>query len=161
VVIPGTAGLSLQHLTIAMWVKPARTLSEMGQEYPWLLRQNIPMAKSDRPADWKMKGFVFGALRSKGHLLGLRIGDGSQRLHDLNAEMGKPGTWSHWAVTFDGSRSAIYRDGVLVESQAMPGVRLQSELVDVDIGGGFEGDIDEIRLYRVALSRSGIQALLR
>jgi hypothetical protein len=71
------------------------------------------------------------------------------------------GVWSHVALTSDGSEARLYVDGLLVASGAsVPGKSTDGPL---EIGGReggedrFEGQIDEVRLYRARLSSEEIR----
>ena len=71
-------------------------------------------------------------------------------------------TWSHLALTYDGTTIRLYVNGSLVSSQATPGT-LDVGNSPLRIGGNsaygeyFQGRIDEVRLYRRALSAAEIQ----
>ena len=73
------------------------------------------------------------------------------------------GAWSHLAMTYDGSQLRIYVNGLQVASQAVTGTIAPSNS-PLWIGGNspygeyFSGRIDEVRVYRVALSQAEIQA---
>jgi streptogramin lyase len=71
------------------------------------------------------------------------------------------GVWSHVALTSDGSEARLYVDGLLVASEAS----VPSKPTDgpLEIGGAeggedrFQGQIDEVRLYRARLSSEEIR----
>jgi chitodextrinase len=72
-------------------------------------------------------------------------------------------TWTHLAETFDGSTIRLYVNGVQVGSTALNGTLLTStnplEIGSDHIYGQyFQGTIDEVRIYNVALTPSQIQA---
>lgn len=68
------------------------------------------------------------------------------------------GVWSHLAATIDSSKNAkIYVDGELIASGTVtgsPGASVGSLV----IGSGFDGQIDEVRIYTRALSKAEIQS---
>jgi uncharacterized repeat protein (TIGR01451 family) len=72
-------------------------------------------------------------------------------------------TWSHLAVTFDGSTIRLYVNGTQVSSATRTGT-LASSNNPLQIGGDgifgqyFSGRIDEVRVYNVARTPSQIQA---
>ena len=72
-------------------------------------------------------------------------------------------TWSHLAVTFDGTTLRLYVNGALAGSRAVAGPLLTSTGA-LRIGGNsiwgeyFAGRIDEVRLYNRALAVNEIQA---
>ena len=72
-------------------------------------------------------------------------------------------TWSHLATTYDGATLRLYVNGVQVASKAQTG-SLATSASPLTIGGDaidgqfFKGRIDEVRVYRAALSQAEIQA---
>ena len=71
------------------------------------------------------------------------------------------GTWSHIAVTYDGSALTLYVNGIQVDRRTASGA-LPQTLLPFTIGrpwwGTFGGSLDEIRLYRTALGSTAIAA---
>jgi chitodextrinase len=72
-------------------------------------------------------------------------------------------TWTHLAGTYDGSNLRLYINGALVSTQAVSGTMIVSGNA-LRIGGNsvwgeyFNGTIDEVRVYNVALTAAQIQA---
>jgi concanavalin A-like lectin/glucanase superfamily protein len=72
-------------------------------------------------------------------------------------------TWSHLAMTYNGSSMRLYVNGALVATRAQTGNATVSTGV-LRIGGNgvwgeyFTGAIDEVRIYNRALSAAEIQA---
>jgi Protein of unknown function (DUF4038)/Concanavalin A-like lectin/glucanases superfamily/Putative collagen-binding domain of a collagenase len=72
------------------------------------------------------------------------------------------GAWSYFAVTYDGSMLRLYVDGKEVASKPQSGMLVASH-DPLQIGGDhifgqyFEGTIDEVRVYDVALAPDAIQ----
>ena len=72
------------------------------------------------------------------------------------------GAWSYLAVTYDGSMLRLYVDGKEVASKPQSGMLVASH-DPLQIGGDhifgqyFEGTIDEVRVYDVALAPDAIQ----
>ena len=72
-------------------------------------------------------------------------------------------TWTHLAMTYDGAALRLYVNGVQVASKAQTGP-LATSATPLTIGGDpidgqyFKGRIDEVRVYRAALSQAEIQA---
>ena len=72
-------------------------------------------------------------------------------------------TWVHLAETYDGATLRLFVNGVEAGSLAQTG-NLQTSAYPLEIGGDslfgqyFEGMIDEVRIYSVALSPTQIQA---
>jgi hypothetical protein len=71
-------------------------------------------------------------------------------------------TWTHVALTYDGSALRLYRNGTLVATQAATGT-IQPSALPLRIGGDavygehVQGRIDEVRIYNRALTASEIQ----
>ena len=61
--------------------------------------------------------------------------------------------WSHLAVTYNGSRVRVYVNGKLVSSR-----RAKSRLGTLALGRGFKGRLDDVRIYRRALSGADLGA---
>jgi hypothetical protein len=64
------------------------------------------------------------------------------------------GAWHHVAMTWDGSNSNLYVDGQLVECVANAGptydgnpLLLGADLNNSAVGGGWDGDLDELRVF--------------
>ena len=72
-------------------------------------------------------------------------------------------TWSHLAVTYDGSTIRLYVNAVEVSSQSRPGT-IQASTNPLEIGGNsfyvqyWSGQIDEVRVYRVVRTAAEIQS---
>src|SRR5207248_1621486 len=72
-------------------------------------------------------------------------------------------SWSHVAVTYDGASLRLYVNGTQVASQAQTG-NLITSTNPLQIGGDstygqfFQGTIDEVRVYNVALTATQIQS---
>jgi Concanavalin A-like lectin/glucanases superfamily/Domain of unknown function (DUF1929)/Bacterial Ig domain/Glyoxal oxidase N-terminus/Fibronectin type III domain len=72
-------------------------------------------------------------------------------------------TWSHLAVTYDGTALRLYVNGTQVGSRALSGALLASTGA-LRIGGNslwgefFQGSIDEVRIYNRALSPAELQS---
>ena len=71
-------------------------------------------------------------------------------------------TWTHLAATYDGTTMRLYVNGVQVASQAQTGA-MAASTNPLQIGGDslygqfFQGTIDEVRIYNVALTAAQIQ----
>lgn len=78
-----------------------------------------------------------------------------------------PGAWNHLAVTYDGSRMQIYKNGVLIASTAKSGnvnngSSIRVALGDQPPGAGdkpYSGLLDDVRLYDRSLSTSEVATL--
>src|SRR5262249_7268326 len=72
-------------------------------------------------------------------------------------------TWTHLAVTYNGSTLTFYRDGVAVTTSTVSG-SLSPTTGTLQIGGSqfgeyFKGLIDEVRIYNRALNDKEIQTV--
>jgi hypothetical protein len=71
-------------------------------------------------------------------------------------------SWSHLALTYDGSALRLYVNGVQVSSLAQPGsIAVSSNPLQIGgdsiFGQFFAGTIDEVRVYNTALNQAQIQ----
>jgi Concanavalin A-like lectin/glucanases superfamily len=75
-------------------------------------------------------------------------------------------TWSHLAMTYDGSAIRLYVNAVLVASLGGVVGSMPNSTLPLDIGGNnvwgewFAGRIDEVRIYNRALSQSELQTAM-
>jgi hypothetical protein len=75
-----------------------------------------------------------------------------------------PNTWSDLALTYDGTTLRLYVNGAQVSSLATPGGPMVTSTNPLQIGGDsfhpqfFQGSIDEVRIYNVALNETQIQS---
>jgi hypothetical protein len=64
--------------------------------------------------------------------------------------------WSHIAVTYNGSRVRVYVNGKPVSSRR---ARSRLRLAALSLGGrAFHGQIDDVRIYRRALTRAELRS---
>lgn len=76
-----------------------------------------------------------------------------------------PGTWTHVAMTHDGTNDKIYFNGEVVATKAVDGALNSTShplgigYNPVDGGNYFEGSLDEVRIYNRALSDAEVAAL--
>jgi concanavalin A-like lectin/glucanase superfamily protein/lysyl oxidase/Calx-beta domain-containing protein len=73
-------------------------------------------------------------------------------------------TWTHLALTYNGSTLTLYRNGAVVATQSASGSMLKSGLPlriggDTVYGEFMQGRIDEVRIYNRALSASEINTI--
>jgi len=77
------------------------------------------------------------------------------------------GRWHHVAATYDGQQMRIYVDGQQVASQSKTGIVDANSTVPASLGNqpqgsrAFDGLIDDVRIYRRALSTTEIQTDLQ
>jgi Concanavalin A-like lectin/glucanases superfamily len=90
---------------------------------------------------------------------GVWTGKAAQHAH-ANASAADSAKWIHLAGTYDGSKWSLYRNGVKVAdtsvsggAQASPGNwRIGAEWTGTSVSRYFHGDIDEVRISKVARS---------
>lgn len=73
-------------------------------------------------------------------------------------------TWTHVAVTFDGTTKSIYLNGVLSVQDGVSGINMSNSGSPLYIGSNssgsnFSGLIDDLRVYDKSLSASEVQAI--
>ncbi|MBA3700069.1 MAG: hypothetical protein H0W78_14565, partial [Planctomycetes bacterium] len=141
-------------LTLAAWLKPDRTLAQMAHPYP------MPIYRADYATS---TGYALMVTANETERLGLRIhhlaGTG-QRMETFTAQALTPNTWVHVAGVYNGSVMSIHLNGVQVASRTVGAinVRAAGELA-MFLGKGFEGLMDDVRIYHRALSGSDLAAL--
>jgi len=136
--LPLADGLSFSNaFTFEAWIAP----SEFGRER-WLW--------------WTPNAMV--TLRADGTIVPVALLTSGQVGFVSDAAV-RIGSWSHVAVTYDGSLLRLYIDGVDAGSRLAGGSLAPSPLEAGVVGGesGFAGKIDELRFYRRALSQNEIQ----
>ncbi|WP_320673030.1 LamG-like jellyroll fold domain-containing protein, partial [Patulibacter defluvii] len=137
-----------RDMTFEAWVRPRRR-----DGWRTLLMKELP--------NWQSYALYaaaepFGGAGSGGEPVGFVAGDGVRGPGPLPLD-----AWSHLATTYDGSTQRLYVDGRLVASVPLT---IAAPVGDgpLRIGGNaswgerFDGTIDDVRVYRRALSASEI-----
>jgi len=146
------------HITIAAWIKAddfdvmdgriiSKAAGKAEKNHYWML-STIFNGRSRLCFSLKSNGVTETLIPSSGYLI--------------------PEIWTHVVATWDGSTMRLYKDGVLVGSKAKNGILDTNGDVEVAIGNQptgagnkpFDGLIDDLRIYNVALSQSEIQELM-
>jgi hypothetical protein len=156
VYIPGNEDLdpATPALTLAAWLRPDRSLSDMTHPYP------MPIYRADHASS---VGYALMVTAVETDRLGLRIhhlaGSG-QRLETFTSQALTPGAWVHVAGVLNDTTMTFYLNGVPVASRTTGGaqVRPAKELA-MFLGRGFEGLMDEVRIYHRALDASDLAGL--
>ena len=145
IVVPGKQGLNLRPTnayTYSLWVWP-----------------------KSRPDDWSPLIYrsAHQQIALKNDMILLRSGREVPQLLVYGSPIGKEERWYHVGATFDGASQKIYVDGKLVGANLVQG--RVGGLSSLRVAGGdtvgFEGLIDDIRIYNRALSAEEILALSR
>lgn len=89
--------------------------------------------------------------------------DNSVRGLNSNAAV-TAGAWHYITVTYDGTTQSLYIDGVLDNSQSIPGITLTYTNSPVKVGSGdynnpFAGYVDDLRIYNRALTSTEVTDL--
>ena len=144
--VPNSAALQLSSaMTLEAWVKPAQ-VSSTWRDVVYKGNDNYYLeATTDRSS--KAAGAA-------------TIGSAKQRAFSSNPLA--TNTWSHLAVTYDGTKISLYVNGNRISRKRSRG-RSHARRARLQIGGdniygqNFAGTIDEVRVYNIALSASAIQ----
>jgi hypothetical protein len=137
-----TAGMTLMG-----WVYPTANTSG-----------NRTIIRRETNGYWLYAGRSFATMRPGG---GVRINGSSQTVDTNNALT--LNTWSHVALTYDGTAVRLFVNGVEFDSNSATG-NITSGTTPLWIGGvtsgeTFQGRIDEVRVYNRALNSTEIEAI--
>jgi len=156
VTIPRTAAMDVGdgEFTIAAWIKP-RFPRKAGI---------IHLGAQDYTQGWRLE-----QSDNRGTLRLETAGPGGQPNGTISSPTGviRPETWQHVAaVVSRGKKEArLYVNGFVVARGEIGAANLDNPKMDVHLGGlpnvdAFRGELDEVRLYRRALSEAELQALI-
>lgn len=156
VYVQGNEDLDLptQALTLAVWLKPERSLVEMTHPFP------MPIYRADYATS---VGYGLMITVSETDQFGLRlhhrVGSG-QRIEIATPQPLVANAWVHVAGVYNGSTMTLYRNGTAVVTRATGtmSVRNAGELA-MFLGRGFEGLMDDVRIYHRALNRTDVMGL--
>jgi autotransporter-associated beta strand protein len=157
VAVPHTTSLNPYPFTLTFWVKTLQSVGVAGLVNKYtgssLNGWNISL-RNGHPRAWYYRNsasFVAIVQPTRG-TNGL---DGGYVADDQ---------WHHVAFTVDASGGKIYRDGELQDSQAWTGAPIRTTTTqeirlgnDAGNGVAFNGTLDEVSLWRTALSQAQIQ----
>ena len=142
--------LQSDHTTISFWVKP-NSFPGTGEVYllsngGWQERWKISMPSHGKPVFTTRSAGVCCSDLDSGTPL------------ELNA-------WTHVAMVHDGAKDLIYLNGALANEKDAPGALDKTKYPlgigyePIDGGNFFDGAIDDVHIYNVALSAAEIAAL--
>lgn len=146
VAIPDDPSLGVENVTVSAWVNPA---GANNREYVFDGRDHNYYVKELDNTE-RIEFGVFGG--------------GSLRRVVSPAPLA-PGAWHHLAGTYDGENVRLYVDGALVVASAFSPAPIdvspgEARIGDYVGGGyGYDGMIDEVRVYDGALSAAEIASL--
>jgi len=112
-----------------------------------------------------MAGYVFRVHQDGTAQSGLAFGPGNTTTFVTGPAL-EADTWYHMALTFDGTTATLYLDGVNVASGAGQGeIMYDNQPVRIgvlsnDTGSPFDGFIDEVALFDVALEAEDIEVIM-
>jgi hypothetical protein len=116
--------------------------------------------------DWNdMAGYVFRVHQDGTVQAGLAFGPGNATTFVTGPAI-QANTWYHMALTFDGTTATLYLDGVNVASGAGQGkIMYDNQPVRIGslsnaVGSAFDGFIDEVALFNMALEADDIQTIM-
>lgn len=150
---PDKAAVRVQQLTVSAWIRSSNTLAGMASLYPLILSKQNWAGNS---------GFFFGTFTPDSSTLGLRLMTGSDVFSrvEMQTPLADSGVWHHVCGIYDGAYLRIYHDGDEQPGSLRVGpVRINHQGVPLIMGQGFEGLLDDLRLYNRPLSPIEIDTL--
>ena len=98
-------------------------------------------------------------LRVLDDLTNLKSGIEVNSLTQYGTHIKRLGIWQHLVATFDGSHQVVYLDGSPISSNSTSG--RAGGVSSLRIGAGFDGLLDEVRVYNRALTSDDVLALYK
>ncbi|TMF75272.1 MAG: LamG domain-containing protein, partial [Chloroflexi bacterium] len=148
VVVPAAAGLDLQNaVSVEAWVRPTQASQNGG-----IFEKTVN--------GWVNSQYM---LLLESGVLKFRVRNTANALLPVEGPVLPLGTWSHVVGTFDGSTLRLYVNGALVATSAAAGP-LNSASGPSFIGRlgqslyPFQGSLDEVAVFPVALSAERVRA---
>ncbi|PIN93937.1 hypothetical protein COU54_01070 [Candidatus Pacearchaeota archaeon CG10_big_fil_rev_8_21_14_0_10_31_24] len=143
--------LNNNAVTVMGWFK-TDSLSSGGNDITgtWISSRDLGVILDPEP-DRTIKMYV--------NLKGLGWYSASSNMNNIEL-----GAWAHWVGTYDGSTIKVYKDGVLYGSKSISGELsgIGKFCIGKDCGISnrfFDGSVDEVKVYDVALSASKIKEI--
>ncbi len=133
--------LTLSEFTFSLWIKTQMDGS---------IDNKIPYTINDGT------GHQYGLQGNSGGALSIVVDGEEVNEFDWAFELD---VWTHIVVTFDGLNIKLYKDGILTETWAIPGMPITGILIIGDPQSAWDGEIDDIRIYNRVLSETEIQEL--
>lgn len=147
---PSAADLTgLTQMTLSLWMRADRALVNMAHPWPFALNH----------ADYASnRGFALMTTVADTNTFGFRLHTGTGR-REVTMDGVTVGGWMHVVATFDGQTMRLFRDGVLVDINVTGPIPLPALDAPLQLGEGFEGLFDDVRIYDRALSPTEVQSL--
>jgi len=152
-----SASLRVNEFTLSTWVNPDVRYQDMGAARPRLFsKENVA----------GMAGYGVGTMTDNSNFLGLQVlSDPEYTRATYKEERSMPVAWYNLTATYDGNWLRVYLDGVLQEEfnnywKTAPEKFIKHDGTALTIGEGFEGLMDDARVYNRALSEAEINELL-
>jgi beta-galactosidase len=147
------------QITVAAWVKTEDAAN--GEQNPFVTKGDYAYALKHFEGNC-IEFFVYDASKPK------QIGSGGWRSAQFVVDASFNGVWHHLAGTYDGSKVKLYIDGVMVNEVAYSGSIMLSPGTPLYIGAnadwpdrGYEGAIDDVRIYDRALAGEEIAEIFQ
>jgi hypothetical protein len=147
-VVPHNVSLEFSNaITVAAWIKPSvvgrRTIVSKGSPDGFFFR-----TENNGKVEFRFNANT----------------NGTQYRVFSNQSYPTNGTWMHVAVTFDGTSTRMYINGVQDNSATYAPVLIRPNTTNLQIGGWdginrWIGELDDVRLYNRALGAAEIQQL--
>jgi hypothetical protein len=139
-----------KNITISAWVRPNLTGSRMILSKGW-------------PNGFYLSTFTNGKFEFR---LNPETDGSTYKLQSLKSYPTDGRTWMHVAITFDGSKSTIYINGIADNSATYSPSEINYSATPLQIGARkdsnrWSGDLDDVRVYNRALSAGEIENLAK
>ena len=141
--------MNLTRMTLSLWMRGNGPIIDMAHSWP------TAMYHADYATN---RGFALMTTATDTNTFGFRLHTGTGR-REVTMDGVLSGAWVHVVATFDGQAMRLFRDGVLVETNTTGSISLPAFDAPLQIGIGYEGMFDDIRIYNRALSPTEVKSL--
>jgi hypothetical protein len=157
IIVPSSPSLQLQTFTVALWVKVGRAANVY-------VTQELRQRGHTAPATLLRRGWMPGGVnydlqfnRVTGVVSAVSTLGGTEHTLSANAHL-LDGNWHHLVYSYDGTAQRLYVDGAL-QSSTMIGATAATGAIQLEMGIGLHGLMDEVRVYSRALTNSEVTQL--
>jgi hypothetical protein len=149
--IPDHPSLHQRVFSVSAWMKPDTLLAPMFRYVPRILSTGNGQTPTE--------GFLFGSLRYDENRFGIQVHvpDTTVPSALIGYEETAVRQWIHVCATIDERTVRVYRNGRLMDEQPLPASGFTPGRGDVTLGHGFEGRIDEVRMYRAVVDAAWVK----